>query len=73
MEVCPFLSSSNDCVECFEDCPIHEFKDAYGNCPFKTLEMYKSEIENNYDEVNPDCRGFEFLKEYYYDVNKSYF
>ena len=28
--------------------------------PFKTLEMLKSEIENNYDRVNPDFKGFDF-------------
>ncbi|MBE6064097.1 hypothetical protein [Clostridium cochlearium] len=73
MEICPFLSSKNHCIECFKECPIHECKDRYGNCPFKTLEMFKSEIENNYDRVNPDFKGFDFLKEYYYQVNESYF
>lgn len=71
MDECPFLSSKDSYIECFEECPIHEYKDNYGNCPFKTLETYKSEIENNYNKVNPDYKDFKFLKDYYYDTNKS--
>lgn len=35
MGKCPFLSSGNQCVECFENCAFYNLEDTNGECPFK--------------------------------------
>ncbi|AJA47585.1 hypothetical protein CPAST_c15100 [Clostridium pasteurianum DSM 525 = ATCC 6013] len=37
MGKCPFLSSSNKYVECFENCAFYNLEDTNGECPFKSI------------------------------------
>lgn len=37
MGKCPFLSNSNECVECFENCAFYNLEETNGECPFRLI------------------------------------
>lgn len=37
MVKCPFLSTHDENVECFENCSFYNLEDANGECPFKAV------------------------------------
>ncbi len=43
MMLCPFLSTSENDVECFSECAFYNWEDIEGSCPFKNLAGNKSE------------------------------
>ncbi|MCY6484642.1 hypothetical protein OW763_09850 [Clostridium aestuarii] len=56
MTKCPFLSTFEKKVNCFEGCPFYECSDTDKVCPFKTLSknrrlFYKYELFKN-DNMN---------------------
>lgn len=57
MSKCPFLSNFNEKVSCFTECPLHEYEDTNGQCPFKTCKLerkrYKS-VFNKYSVFEDD-------------------
>ncbi|KGM95597.1 hypothetical protein Z968_08730 [Clostridium novyi A str. 4552] len=41
MAKCPFLSTQKKKVNCFNDCPFHEYEESDGKCPFRAIETQK--------------------------------
>lgn len=37
MDQCPFLSTCDEKIECFENCAFYKLDDTDGKCPFKTI------------------------------------
>lgn len=42
MSKCPFLSTQKKKVNCFDECPFHEYEESDGICPFKAIETHKT-------------------------------
>lgn len=60
MSRCPFLSTVNKKVSCFEECSFHECQDSDGGCPFKALSRYKMLSKNffyKYDNLEDSNVG----------------
>lgn len=57
MSKCPFLSNFNEKVSCFKECPLHDYEDINGQCPFKAFKLerkrYKS-LFNKYSVFEDD-------------------
>ncbi|WP_246577905.1 hypothetical protein [Clostridium psychrophilum] len=54
---CPFLSTTEENVECFKECDLHKWHDSAGECPFVELQNCKPlNIDNvfNYDFFGED-------------------
>lgn len=64
MAKCPFLSTYKNKVNCFNQCPFHEYEDSNGVCPFQSIndekdlrkdyeskELFKNESINLLDEL----------------------
>ncbi|CAG7840224.1 hypothetical protein CLOHAE12215_01648 [Clostridium haemolyticum] len=47
MAKCPFLSTYKNRVNCFKECPFHEYEDSNGECPFMSIDMQES-IKRDY-------------------------
>ncbi|MCY6370862.1 hypothetical protein [Clostridium ganghwense] len=52
MSRCPFLSTFDNKVSCFKECPFHECKDNDGCCPFKALSTNKMLKKNHFYKYN---------------------
>ncbi|MBW9169728.1 hypothetical protein [Clostridium estertheticum] len=65
---CPFLTTTEEEVECFKECDLHKWSDNGGKCPFVELKDFKPFIINNitdYDIFSED--GNSQLKSLYKD------
>lgn len=57
---CPFLTTAQEKVQCFDECAFYNWGDSSGICPFKNLNSTKSYSTKNmfnyhvYDE-NPNA------------------
>lgn len=52
MVKCPFLSTHKKKVNCFDDCPFHEYEEANEVCPFRAMGSQKTfKIGYLYDDL----------------------
>lgn len=61
MSNCPFLTTFEEKVECFQNCSFYDYEGEYGNCPFKKVyserEKYSQvqhDLEDKYDSYFHD-------------------
>lgn len=61
MCICPFLTTFQEEVECFEECPFYNYEGENKNCPFKQVyserEKYSQmqhDLEDKYDSYFHD-------------------
>ncbi|MCY6355013.1 hypothetical protein [Clostridium sp. ZS2-4] len=74
MSRCPFLSTIDKKVSCFEECPFHECQDTEGCCPFKTLstdKMLSKKLFYKYDSL--EDRNVGILEDIYQQNNYTKF
>lgn len=70
MTECPFLSSRDDRVECFNDCALYNYKENEGVCPFKSLQAYKIERMESFDEFEIRNKELDFIKNCYIKIEE---
>ena len=46
---CVFLSTYDEFVECFKECPLYNWEENDNKCPFKELKINKKVIKSSYD------------------------
>jgi hypothetical protein len=54
---CPFLSTMEEDVECFNECDLHKWSDNGGKCPFVEMKDFKPLImkrDSDYDTFNDE-------------------
>lgn len=76
MQICPFLSTKDKNVECFEECDFYNWNENDGKCPFKcikedTVGMHKGIFEKGYYEEDPYNYDISILEEYYEKTLRS--
>lgn len=55
MDDCPFLTTSDEKVECFKECAFFKEKDNRNLCPFKRIELSKGNLAlYEYASMNDD-------------------
>jgi len=52
MPECTFLSTYENGVECYKECPLYNCKENGGNCPFKTLSFYQANKYDDFDTID---------------------
>lgn len=52
MDECPFLTTSDEKVECFSECVFFKEKGNYNLCPFKRVELGKKGVTGLYDYIS---------------------
>ncbi len=55
MKNCTFLSTDEEKIECFEECPFYKLEDEEESCPFKNPSLLKKPNIKDYQ--------FDYLKE----------
>ncbi|KAJ49486.1 hypothetical protein BD780_002159 [Clostridium tetanomorphum] len=73
MTECPFLSSSDDRIECFKECALYNYKENDGVCPFKALQTYKVEQIEKYEDFELENKDLDFLRSCYINLKEEYF
>lgn len=71
MEDCPFLSTYDNKIECFNDCPFYNYKENGGLCPFKNIKECESEIIDNTDDLNAADDEMKYVKYSYDEARKE--
>lgn len=57
MLLCPFLSTTEEEIECFNECDLHKWSDNGGKCPFVEMKDFKPLImkrDTDYDTFNDE-------------------
>lgn len=57
MGKCPFLSTDDERVECFEECVFYDCSDFDGECPFKQIQrtrQFKLPDKSDYQNIMYD-------------------
>lgn len=72
MTECPFLSTYDDRVECFNDCALYNYKENEGVCPFKALQAYKVEKIERYEDFEIENKEIDFIKSCYIKMKEEY-
>jgi len=49
MPDCPFLSTFDNDVECYRECPLYNYKETGGRCPFTPFAETKTNVYHDYD------------------------
>ncbi|MGK0467954.1 MAG: hypothetical protein ACJAX4_003272 [Clostridium sp.] len=49
---CPFLTTTEEEVECFKECSLYRWADNGGNCPFLELKVFKPLIIKNHSDYD---------------------
>ncbi|WP_027623229.1 hypothetical protein [Clostridium lundense] len=70
MTECPFLSSHDDRIECFNDCALYNYKENDGVCPFKSLQTYKIEKIESFDDYEICNKELDFIKKCYIKIEE---
>lgn len=68
---CPFLSTYDNRVECFSECPFNNWKENGGLCPFKNLRECNPEIIDDSDDLNPMDDELKYVRNSYDETRKE--
>jgi hypothetical protein len=64
MEVCSFLSTCDERVDCFKGCPFYCHEEDYSECPFKSVTgKSKQNVRKLYQYYYAENYGFGFDEE----------
>jgi len=64
MPDCPFLSTFDNDVECYKECPLFNYKENGGRCPFTALEHENLNRHFGYDKLKME-NTLEIIGNYY--------
>lgn len=66
MGQCPFLSTHEESVECFENCSFYNLEDTNGECPFKSIKgkVNRKVRRLHYNYYMDEEEIFDFDEEY---------
>lgn len=68
---CPFLSTYENDVECFKECPLYEWKGNNGVCPFKVLKECRIEKVDVFSETDCTDNEIKYVRNFYEETKNE--
>ncbi|MFD3156388.1 hypothetical protein ACFIJ5_05935 [Haloimpatiens sp. FM7330] len=68
MKLCPFLTTSDEKIECFEECPFYDEEKNGDVCPFKSIgekKKFKVFYNENYMENDYKINNLSFRDDFF--------
>lgn len=72
MTECPFLSTYDNSIECFNECALYNYKATGNTCPFQNLNEYLMEKVDYKNEIEAVQKDLMFTKEYYVEFHNQH-